>query len=1071
MADVGVRVTLDGLNETQQGLGTLEEGLKKLAERSPENARKLANTISVVTAAVAAQASGKMAEAATSIEASNNRSGESVLALLELQKRQGVISSDAADQIVDALSKLETKNQEVIVSSKEIIDLQEKQAIATKRLQEAYDKYVASQVAACKPVLVGPGGEALTAPPSGQPPILVPTSSGGGTRVFEKSGPPIDFQKWAEEAGLAEGETKGLSDEMQKLIAKYDPLTVKLKQATDAQQAYRKALVTGELDKLSLDTLQKIEKGLNDEIAKTKAAMTGAKEETNGFSASLVTLGLLYVAPLALAHQFISKMWETVAAGREAALQNIRLNAVLQATGMVSGFTAKQLDALSESMEKTTAFDNDKLKQAMSTLLIFGNVQGDTFTRAIKLGTDYARLTGGDIVSATRLFGRALEVPEHGLASLSRLLGPASAETKRLSKEMSDMGDVVGGQALILEFAEKKIKGLAETIGKSGVAEAERFSVAWGNLMKEGARTAFDPSGAGGGIYATMTKIVDAIKSGHKIAIDYAAKLVLDYYKYQLNYADLSVTERIELEKKYNEQRKALGIQTEQEIADEQSKIRQSQAEKETERINTFMMASYNKMVKEIDDEIALGKKTLENKRSLLHAAAQMAELTGKSNTEVLHFLAQEEVVRKQIVSHKMAEVSAIGQLSALDGQRMQALISSELALGRVSREQYEEKKTAEELYRNQRSLTLEEHWLSQNRIGSEEHKQAQRKILNLKFERELIETRGKAALDAALKTRFDDEMKLLETRAKTAVEVTEIESRFVTTQAEKLQGMEFELSLIGKTEVAKKTAIALRELENEQIRVLADIMEKYTDAESGMLTVNIDVYQRSIDRINARFTLMRDGMPSIIKSLTEEEQRIKDIESAMQSLGQTFTSSFEEALAGGKSFRDILKGIERDLIQIGTRLLVTNPFMRWLETAQKTGGGNPFMNVLNAGIGVIGGLFGGGTTGAFAAVEGISDAGIAAELAGGFQHGGSFTIGGVGGLDSQMVRFKGTPGEKVTVETPDQQRSGRSGMTLVFNGPLINVQANDVGSFNRARGHIGSETAVWLEGMRARFS
>lgn len=42
-----------------------------------------------------------------------------------------------------------------------------------------------------------------------------------------------------------------------------------------------------------------------------------------------------------------------------------------------------------------------------------------------------------------------------------------------------------------------------------------------------------------------------------------------------------------------------------------------------------------------------------------------------------------------------------------------------------------------------------------------------------------------------------------------------------------------------------------------------------------------------------------------------------------------------------------------------------------------------------------------------------------------GFQTGGSFVVGGTGGPDSQMVAFRATPGEKVSVARPEQVRKG----------------------------------------------
>lgn len=56
------------------------------------------------------------------------------------------------------------------------------------------------------------------------------------------------------------------------------------------------------------------------------------------------------------------------------------------------------------------------------------------------------------------------------------------------------------------------------------------------------------------------------------------------------------------------------------------------------------------------------------------------------------------------------------------------------------------------------------------------------------------------------------------------------------------------------------------------------------------------------------------------------------------------------------------------------------------------------------------------------------------------FATGGSFRVGGTGGTDSQMVPIIVTPGERVTVQTPAQQRSGGLGsvvLNVTLNGPV----------------------------------
>jgi len=73
---------------------------------------------------------------------------------------------------------------------------------------------------------------------------------------------------------------------------------------------------------------------------------------------------------------------------------------------------------------------------------------------------------------------------------------------------------------------------------------------------------------------------------------------------------------------------------------------------------------------------------------------------------------------------------------------------------------------------------------------------------------------------------------------------------------------------------------------------------------------------------------------------------------------------------------------------------------------------------------------------------EAVKDVPLIGGIAGafGFQHGGAFTVGGSGGPDSQLVGFRATPGERVTVSTPGQMRSGRSSVqqTIIVQGSIV---------------------------------
>lgn len=74
-----------------------------------------------------------------------------------------------------------------------------------------------------------------------------------------------------------------------------------------------------------------------------------------------------------------------------------------------------------------------------------------------------------------------------------------------------------------------------------------------------------------------------------------------------------------------------------------------------------------------------------------------------------------------------------------------------------------------------------------------------------------------------------------------------------------------------------------------------------------------------------------------------------------------------------------------------------------------------------------------------------------------GFQDGGSFTVGGTGGPDSQLVQFAATPGEQVNV---GNQAAGGPSLTINFNGPVTDspqLQAMIQSAFDQFGSAIGA--------------
>lgn len=166
--------------------------------------------------------------------------------------------------------------------------------------------------------------------------------------------------------------------------------------------------------------------------------------------------------------------------------------------------------------------------------------------------------------------------------------------------------------------------------------------------------------------------------------------------------------------------------------------------------------------------------------------------------------------------------------------------------------------------------------------------------------------------------------------------------------------------------------------------------------------------------------------------TFAENDEETKKMNESVKDLGLTFNSAFEDAISGGKSFRDILKGVESDLIKLGTREFLTKPFTSFFDSLFKPSpgeGGGGFGSIFSS----IGGLFG-------------------------FASGGSFQVGGTGGVDSQLVAFKASPWERVSVTNPGQRDSG-GGSQVIFN-----VSTPDANSFQRSQGQIMARAQAQLQ-------
>jgi hypothetical protein len=173
-----------------------------------------------------------------------------------------------------------------------------------------------------------------------------------------------------------------------------------------------------------------------------------------------------------IAHAKLAAVMGVVAAGgifaqmrqeaMEAEQASNRLSAVLIATGQSAGLTKKQIDDLADSLAKTTQFDDESIRNAASTFIKFGNIQGDVLKQGMKYAADWAAFTGSAMPEAAQAIGKALQSPTEGLKAVERETGKLTYTEKKNIETLMEQGRLFEAQAAVLKVLEQRIGGVAE---------------------------------------------------------------------------------------------------------------------------------------------------------------------------------------------------------------------------------------------------------------------------------------------------------------------------------------------------------------------------------------------------------------------------------------------------------------------------------------------------------------------------------------------------------------------------------------------------------------------------------
>lgn len=125
--------------------------------------------------------------------------------------------------------------------------------------------------------------------------------------------------------------------------------------------------------------------------------------------------------------------------------------------------------------------------------------------------------------------------------------------------------------------------------------------------------------------------------------------------------------------------------------------------------------------------------------------------------------------------------------------------------------------------------------------------------------------------------------------------------------------------------EVLEMRARREQEVADERERGMQELLKNIQREEEQFDDWMADIQKGNADR---QYKVIDDR-------LKKEQEAMEKTADFAKDLGMSFTSAFEDAIVGGKSLGEVLKGLEQDIIRIITRKLVTEPlgnmFTSWL--------------------------------------------------------------------------------------------------------------------------------------------
>ena len=259
----------------------------------------------------------------------------------------------------------------------------------------------------------------------------------------------------------------------------------------DGDKVRKELTLTGEQGQRALEKIREATKPASKELVVLNAAGEQAHEvlrelggeagRVGGFLSALGPAGIVAAAAIGALTAVVVEGLREYAKFEQAQL---RIQAILKATGNAAGVTKGEIAEFAEAYERSTLRGNEEIQNAAAELLTFKGVSHDTFFEAIKLASDLSVVMGTDLNSVILKFGKLLEDPVQNINALSKAGVTFTSQQADMIKSLTETGREGEALAIILEKVRGKVGGTSEGEAGGLTGATHRLRVEWDDLLK-----------------------------------------------------------------------------------------------------------------------------------------------------------------------------------------------------------------------------------------------------------------------------------------------------------------------------------------------------------------------------------------------------------------------------------------------------------------------------------------------------------------------------------------------------------------------------------------------------------